>query len=360
MTRSLSVYLDLVRFIAAAAVLLAHLSVKPFSDGPINWYFGAFGDVAVAVFFVLSGYVIAHVVSTRERDWRSYAASRFSRIYSVALIAAAVTLALDALGASLAPDFYSSRQVLWQAPSLRGYAPSMLMVNEWHVFNFGGIAPGSNGPWWSLSFEATYYLLAGLVLFAPVAISLPLAIVISMMAGTTITLLMPLWWGGFGLYALCRALPRRPRLGLLLWCAGGALLAIYPYIAWRLPDLPLQLEFGRGNFHRPVVKDYFAAASFAVSLLGAKMFLTGAGKVPALLERLARWLGGLTFPLYLLHYPMLCFLVAVSPLEKTGIAHALVVAILAFAAVAALTPACERLKRALRSLARAHGLTAPA
>jgi peptidoglycan/LPS O-acetylase OafA/YrhL len=360
MTRSLSVYLDVVRFMAAAAVFLAHLLSPPFTEGSMAWYLGQFGDAAVAIFFVLSGYVIAHVVATRERDWRSYTASRLSRLYSVALIAAVVTLALDALGAMLAPDFYASKRVLLKPPSWSGYVPSMLMINEWHAFDFGGISPGSNGPWWSLSFEATYYLLAGFILFAPAFVSVPVAIVVLALAGTTITLLMPLWWGGYALYMLGRQWRANSLWGLLLFGVGGAMLAIYPFVVWRLPPLPIPLEFGRGNYQRPLLNDYFAAVAFGIHLVGAQMALASMAKVPSAFERFARWIGRLTFPLYLLHYPMLCFIAALVPLDKAGLPYVLAVTLIVFAAVALLTPYCEKLKDSLRMLAKTNGLTARA
>lgn len=52
----LSLYLDAVRFLAALVVLLHHTWPLLFPDFPLPWP----GHSAVVVFFVLSGYVIAH------------------------------------------------------------------------------------------------------------------------------------------------------------------------------------------------------------------------------------------------------------------------------------------------------------
>ncbi len=96
MSPAFSLYLDLVRFVAACLVYLYHSNqrwlvgdVLPASD---------YGHSSVVVFFVLSGYVIAYITATKERDWVSYAASRIARIYSVAVPAIVLTLALDAAG----------------------------------------------------------------------------------------------------------------------------------------------------------------------------------------------------------------------------------------------------------------------
>ena len=154
MTPAFSLALDGVRFLAALFVLFDHLSSAPFTQNVIPARLGAYGDIAVTVFFVLSGYVIAHVVATREQNAADYAMARLSRLYSVVLPALLLTCAADALGAWLDPAFYAEQKVLWQPVSAAGYVSSALFVNEFQIFGFGGIAPGSNAPFWSLSFEA--------------------------------------------------------------------------------------------------------------------------------------------------------------------------------------------------------------
>jgi len=66
-------------------------------------------------------------------------------------------------------------------------------------------------------------------------------------------------------------------------------------------------------------------------------------------KRLIRYLGGVTFPLYAIHYPALCFFTAISPWNHAS-APSLVFVTLSVAAVcAATTPACDRLKSVLRN-----------
>ena len=77
----LSLYLELLRLLAATEVVLFHLNGFPLLGGhraPWN----AFGHEAVVVFFVLSGFVIAFAAHTREHSAKAYAVSRLSRIYS--------------------------------------------------------------------------------------------------------------------------------------------------------------------------------------------------------------------------------------------------------------------------------------
>lgn len=80
MSASLSLYLDLIRFAAACAVLTSHLTILPFAEGLIWWRLAPFGEVAVTVFFVLSGYVIAHVTQSRESSLQTYAVARIARL----------------------------------------------------------------------------------------------------------------------------------------------------------------------------------------------------------------------------------------------------------------------------------------
>lgn len=70
MNRTVSLYLDLVRFTAAIAVFISHISGQRFTGG-LLWQSEPYGDEAVDVFVVLSGFVIAYVASRSETDPRT-------------------------------------------------------------------------------------------------------------------------------------------------------------------------------------------------------------------------------------------------------------------------------------------------
>lgn len=91
MNRATSLYLDVVRPVAALVVLLSHV-------GDQLSFLASAGVQAVDVFFVLSGFVIAHVSASRERDPRVYFISRAARIYSVAIPTLILTVILDSIG----------------------------------------------------------------------------------------------------------------------------------------------------------------------------------------------------------------------------------------------------------------------
>jgi peptidoglycan/LPS O-acetylase OafA/YrhL len=102
MTQALSLYLDVLRFAAAFTVFLSHYAAGRHSGGLFRQV-GPYGRVAVLVFFVLSGFVIAFVSETRERTLEECCLSRFARLYSVILPAFIATAALDGLAAVLNP-----------------------------------------------------------------------------------------------------------------------------------------------------------------------------------------------------------------------------------------------------------------
>ena len=192
MPPALSLYLDLVRFAAAVGVLLSHLALSPFSERALWWGLGQYGDAAVAVFFVLSGYVIAFVTAERETDGRRYAIGRMSRLLSVALPALAITAVCDALLAAVQPAFYARPEVSGSVGLGLGYLASLLFINEWRVFGLGAVFPGTNSPWWSLSFEATYYLVGGLFLYFRRGWWFLLALLVLVLAGRTVIAMFPL------------------------------------------------------------------------------------------------------------------------------------------------------------------------
>lgn len=107
MDRGTSLWLDAVRFTAAFAVFVGHISGQRFTAG-VLWQAGPYGPEAVYVFFVLSGFVIAYVTDQREKEPLVYAASRFGRIASVAMPALVVTFALDAVGRAVQPALYNA------------------------------------------------------------------------------------------------------------------------------------------------------------------------------------------------------------------------------------------------------------
>lgn len=353
----LSLYLDIVRFAAAVAVLLDHLISYPITgDGSprAGWQLiGNYGQTAVTLFFVLSGYVIALVVETREKGAFSYAVSRFSRLYSVVIPALILTWACDRAGQIIAPEFYAHSKILLKPPSVEGYLASLFFVNEFQIFDFGGIAPGSNAPFWSLSFEATYYLLAGLVLFGRRWIALALSAVILACAGSTIAVLLPLWALGYAAYVHGDRMSGFIRWPAFFFLVSGIMILAIPIIMEPITGslVGTQLPFGRAEIPRDVGKDFATALAFVINIISAKAVCERStlAVTNATLASGIRFAGATTFPLYAMHFPLLALLAALSPFDKNSLLHMAWLVAGVAVIVSACTPLCDLLRDLIKA-----------
>lgn len=343
MSPAFSIYLDLLRLAAALLVFAHHASYARFHGRALQGLAG-YGHEAVVLFFVLSGYVIAYTREHKDRDWRHYAAQRLSRLWSVALPAIVLTLLLDAWGRSLLPGLYGHVSGSWERTLASAFFFNEFWVEGWAV--------GSNIPMWSLSYEAGYYLLFGVLAFAPAGWRGPLVLLSGLLLGPRVLLLMPAWWLGVWIY-------RSPRLRALsrpqgAWLAAAGLawalaLAVGKvgnrFITWRVMELlppPLAQLMGASD---AFVSDLLIALGVAAHVAGMSAWLRDRA-APAALQHWAPRLSRATFPIYLFHYPLLqCLsaLVTVWPLLAQG-----GVTLLSLLLSAALTQPCERLRGVLR------------
>ena len=106
MRRETSVYLDLLRFTAAFVVVLGHFGTQLVSAG-ILWQMRRYGEPAVLLFFVISGYVVSFVLWSRHPSGASYFVNRASRLYSVVVPGLLLIFLLDYVGMKDNPDFYN-------------------------------------------------------------------------------------------------------------------------------------------------------------------------------------------------------------------------------------------------------------
>src|SRR5271157_507292 len=192
MTRAFSLYLDALRFGAAFTVFVSHWAAARYSGGEL-WRVMPYGRTAVLVFFVLSGFVIAWVSSTRERTFGEYALSRAARLYSVILPAFVVTAALDGIGVAIDPGLYEAEIRLSLAQSFLGYALSAVFLGEsWRLT----MLPGSDIPFWSLNYEVWYYVLFAAATFLQGRRRTVALIGAALLAGPKVLLLFPIWLAG--------------------------------------------------------------------------------------------------------------------------------------------------------------------
>jgi peptidoglycan/LPS O-acetylase OafA/YrhL len=343
MTNSLSLYLDAIRFGAAFMVFLSHYSTGRISGG-LFWYLADLGRTAVLVFFVLSGFVIAWVTEMREETLEDYGLSRAARLYSVIIPAFIMTAALDHFGKLIDTRLYAPEWGHSTAHPVLGYALSAVFLGESWALE---ALPGLNVPFWSLNYEAWYYVLFAAATFLrgrPRILALGIA---GLVAGPKILLLLPVWLLGVAAWRWRADLPRPLGMPLAvvsltaliaLEASGGPQLFSHPSSRWLPPNYSAH--------------DYLVGVLVAVLIVG---LANAALPMPGFkFERIVRWLAGTSFGLYLLHYPLLNFFGTIVPGSPEKAGHRILVFAFALGGALALARFTEHrkaaLKRGLRSI----------
>lgn len=323
MQHSLSTYLHLLRTAAAFGVVLGHSRFYYFPE--LGFLLGGHAQAGVAMFFVLSGFVIRYVTTTRENDGQSYARARLSRMYSVVPLAIVLTLLLDAAGTRIAPEFYSENVHYNAHTSLFHIAANLSFTNEiW----FQHSVVGSNEPFWSLGFEVPYYLIAGLWLYTRGLRRITLVIASSLLIGPKILLYLPMWIAGaiaYDFISCGRAakLPKSTGIALLFLSISG-----YLCLKINIPGVV-------NAYHFENVRQMLQSAAWfyivgALTIMNLVGFSATFGKVdiwPAKLKKFIAWAAGGSFTLYLTHQPIMLLGLAVFPGARQGGWHALVLLI---------------------------------
>lgn len=330
MNRTFSIYLDLVRFVAACLVYMYHSNQRLLISDvlPASNY----GHSAVTVFFVLSGFVIAFITDTKERKWTTYAASRLSRVYSVALPAVLLTILLDAIGRHFYPELYAYP---FDNFFIRTVS-SLLLLNEvWFV----SITSFSNVPYWSIGYEMWYYVAFGCAMFLPRRQGALLIAGLALLLGPKVVLLAPIWLLGVLLYRWesLRYLSRFKSWLLVVVSTVGIVVFHQAEIAEQLTRH--FMGFIGESWHAQLTFSKFFISDY---LLGTLVFLNFAGMrrvsddlSPFFLhfERPIRFLAGYTLSLYLLHQPLFLFWAAVLHGDPRGYGYWMLTTVLVAASV---------------------------
>jgi peptidoglycan/LPS O-acetylase OafA/YrhL len=316
-----SAHLDLVRALAAWAVMWGHLRALFFVDfqqvkSPsfllkVTYFVTGFGSEAVLVFFVLSGFLISTAIFGRRAagswSWRDYGIDRASRLYVVLIPGLLLGFLWDRLGSTI---FASSG--IYSRP-LENFASTVVQTQMGIGTFFGNVlflqtivCPpfGSNGPLWSLANEFWYYVLFPVLLAAGIAWigcsvrrALPLttlAVAVAVFAGWHILAAFPIWLAGTALVVAYtnRSLPSKA--WLMVYVLVSALTLSFCLVAART---------GRSTISGSNVA---VGIAFALFLFGVLHMNIGAST--AYYPQATRALAGFSYSLYVLHFPFLRFL----------------------------------------------------
>jgi peptidoglycan/LPS O-acetylase OafA/YrhL len=302
MTRATSLFLDVLRLGAALVVFFAHTTNywNPAMMGPMQ----VWAHDAVIVFFVLSGYVIAHTTRDGARDARQYAVARLSRLYSVVLPALALTAVCWVVGRGLEPEVYASYERAY--PWIRFAASAVFMNAVW----FTEISPPTNTPFWSLGYEAWYYVFFGIAMFVRSSRLKWLALGVgALIAGPNVLMLLPVWLIGVGAY-VWRDCGRLSRPLALVGCVLATVGTMWLLRA--LPDWPETPGAHPWYFSGAAISDAIVALGWAAIIWFFNRAFAGVGVVEVI-YRPVRWIAGHTFSLYLYHAPLVVLATALVP-----------------------------------------------
>jgi peptidoglycan/LPS O-acetylase OafA/YrhL len=283
--------LDALRGVASLVVLAYHLTQVRLAPALVPH-----GYLAVDFFFMLSGFVIAHAYEARLRtglSLREFVVVRAIRLYPLAALGALLGTLVLLIKHHVAPERVGSvAQILASGAFNALLLPTFLGAD---ASRGGDLFPG-NGPLWSLFFEGLANLGWAACLAAAGMAGLTAT---TLVCGAVFAIALFLGGGANIGWDLATGLLGLPRVGY------GFLLGALLY-RWRglqhggprmsVPGLPLALI---GVLAAPASVWWDALSLFLLLPLILVLAVNGSA------SGFTRWLGELSYPLYVLHFPLL-------------------------------------------------------
>jgi peptidoglycan/LPS O-acetylase OafA/YrhL len=328
-----SVHLDALRGIAAICVLLNHwrdATLVDYSRLGSHTAIIALGYAAlslgrqwVIVFFVLSGYLVGgSVLNAFKRgtwSWRTYMFTRLTRLFIVLVPALILGAMWDWIGMQLAwsQQLYYGRSSLHQLTTNvhETLKPHVLLENLAFLQSISlpgirrGAVPsfGSNGPLWSLSNEFWYYVAFPVLVtllwkkqgLASRAACAGVLVAWAWFVGSSIAWLWIPWLMGVAVVYLPTTSYQSPwaqrailTAGILMFVGGLVFTKLYP-------GLLTEISLG-----------------VVVAFLVWVLLRSKSGSLPQLYTTVAQRAAHSSYTLYLVHVPLLIFLIAAFHLSR--------------------------------------------
>jgi len=284
--RSRSAPIDLLRIFAASAVVAFHYLYLFPNNGEVSGLnipsfiqnTSSYGYLGVELFFMISGYVIT--VSAEKRTRSQFALARFVRLWPAFAICMFISLA--------------ALTIAGRAPSGMTIIANLTMIP--HIFGFAYI----DGAYWSLMFEIIFYTAIALFVISSnfltrlqifTFIWLVLALVGHYLLPSKLTTLLTLNYAPYFATGICVFLIRRSGgtagqwlLGLFAICEAMLFIARQSDELGTTSNLPATL------------------VTCSIILMSAAMvYAAPAIQFGPKLSKLSIALGGISYPLYLLH-----------------------------------------------------------
>lgn len=316
MSKTMSLYLDLTRLFAATVVFLDHLSYRRFTGGFLkSWNLHDYGNDAVMVFFVLSGFVIAYVSDKKETTLKAYSFSRLARLWSVVIPALILTITLDAIGSHIYVAVYNGPWVPTDHFGVRLVA-NLFFVNQiW----FLSIRPFSDGPFWSIGYEFWYYVIFAAAFYVRHPRRYLVLALICLFVGPKILLLLPVWLLGVWAYSRTVRGAVAEHIGWILFTGSIAAYIFFRemglpqlFLDWTFSHLGKSFVLDKLTWSQFFLSSYVAGILVALNFVGFSAISHRFSLFFKLLKRPIRYFAGFTFAIYLFHVPLLQFFTAVS------------------------------------------------
>ena len=307
---------------------------------------GQFGQEGVAIFFVISGIVIAYVSSEKEHDFRSYIVARLGRLWSVMLPALVLTVILDSSGRAIAPGMYESSVIpAWgfNLSSLWNFLSPALFLNK---IAFMSAEPGTNGPFWSLCFEFWYYVLFAIAFYLKGLRRVVAFVLAAVVAGPGILILFPIWALGLLVYNSVRR-PVGARLNIAFWAMSSLVLVCLMAFKYKIAAL-IAAAFGISSSSMEIASHISHFAVGAICAINIVCYnATGGLRLlrNVRIERLIRYLAARSFSLYLYQAPCLFFFGAITYQMGFSLARLVLVIALSLTAILLLAEITETRKK---------------
>lgn len=266
------------------------------------------GHHGVQFFFLLSGFILAHVYSARQHvPVKRFLQARFARLYPLHLTGLA-------LAAYKLPEIFRDHEKFHEPPiaHLLAFAKCLLVVPLGHAW-WDNASLVWNGPSWSLSAEAFFYAVFPFLL--PKLVGLGPRALVAAFAGCVLASSLP------SLMEEAFALPPlrfNPLASLPVFVTGIALQQLVVRgllrLAWWLAPLFAVLFWASFALSlQPIV----AESTMLLGISGIIACLADP-KIPSLegiVLRSLRLLGCASFPLYMIHIPILLLFLDFVPLD---------------------------------------------
>ena len=172
LSKNESLGLDLIRAIASQIVVIGHgisfFGIFKMLHAP---NFPWMQNIAVVVFFILSGFVITYsaLIKTKNGSYSffDFFADRASRIFSAYLVALVFVLVIDLLSMSINDAAYAYSNAF----NISTFASNLFMLQDYPLHNFIGVSIfnatsfGSARVFWTISIEWWIYMFFGVLFF---------------------------------------------------------------------------------------------------------------------------------------------------------------------------------------------------